>query len=176
MSAAAVAACIQQLDALSRERALSDKESLLLERLIRQEGSARKLPRRQRNPRKRPEPPTLEQRLQATLDSMVEDGMEPRAIYLAPADVLAASAAGIAETFRDVPIRVLKGRGRSCIYSKQGVARSLGQRGAGHIPYPFFTSSSSPWSVASPTVTGDLQRECDDGHSTMYLPDAGERS
>lgn len=150
MSAATVTTCIQQLDAISRERALTDKESLLLERLIRQEGSARKLPRRQRSPRKRPEPPTLVQRLQATLHSMVEDGMEPRAIYLAPADVSAATAAGITERFRDVPIRLAKGRGRSCIYSKQGVARSLGQRGAGHKPYPFFTCSSSAETVGSP--------------------------
>ena len=74
---------------------------------------------------------------------MRTDLMAPRAVYLAPEDLAAAAELGFSEAIDGVPIRPTRGRGRSCIYSKQGVARSLGQRGAGAVPYPFIASSSS---------------------------------
>ncbi len=149
--AASAADGIATLDALGRTRALTDEESQLLERLIKRQSAA--APSQGREPlrrRSRKEPPSIEQRLQSTLESMRADWMAPRAIYLAPQDLAAAAEKGLREEFDGVPIRPAKGRGRSCIYSKQGVARALGQRGAGALTYPFITSSSPAGSVESP--------------------------
>ncbi|OWK32266.1 hypothetical protein SPMU_05880 [Sphingomonas mucosissima] len=135
--AASIADAIATLDALSRTRALTDDESLRLERLLnRQKASA---PTKQGKPaRRRPRPASasIEERVRSTLATMRTDFMAPRAIYLAPDDLLAATELGFSEAIDGVPIRPARGRGRSCIYSKQGVARSLGQRGAGAVPYP----------------------------------------
>ena len=157
--AASAAEGIARLDALSRTRALTEDESRLLERLINRQKSA--VPSPDRKPmrrRSRPEPPSIEQRLQSTLESMRADWMAPRAIYLAPEDLAAAAEKGLREEFDGVPIRPAKGRAKSCIYSKQGVARALGQRGAGAVPYPFITSSSPAGRVESPAGGGNDAR------------------
>lgn len=143
-AAATIAEAIAALDALSRTRALTDDESLRLERLLnRQAASAPAKPPKRTVRQPRPAPPSIAERVRSTLASMRTDLMAPRAVYLAPEDLAAAAELGFSEAIDGVPIRPTRGRGRSCIYSKQGVARSLGQRGAGAVPYPFIASSSS---------------------------------
>ncbi|OWK27894.1 hypothetical protein [Sphingomonas dokdonensis] len=142
-AAASVADAIATLDALSRTRALTHDESLRLERLLNRQNASAPAKRRPRIGRRpRPVPPSIEERVRTTLASMRADFMAPRAIYLAPDDLVAATELGFREAIDGVPIRPTRGRARSCIYSKQGVARSLGQRGAGAVPYPFIASSS----------------------------------
>ncbi len=147
---ASIADGIATLDALSRKRALTYDESCQLERLINRQKAASAPPNRKPSIRRyRPAPASLDQRLRSTLATMRADFMSPRAIYLAEEDLAAAAALGFPDAFDGLPIRPVKGRGRSCIYSKQGVARSLGQRGAGAVPYPFITSSSPAGQVES---------------------------
>lgn len=157
--AASIADGIATLDALSRKRALTEVESRQLESLINRQKAASSPPNRTRSIRRsRPAPPSLDERLRSTLQTMRADFMAPRAIYLAGEDLAAAAAMGFPDTFDGLPIRPVKGRGRSCIYSAQGVARSLGQRGAGAVPYPFITSSSPAGSVESPAGGGNDAR------------------
>lgn len=157
--AASIADGIATLDALSRKRALTEDESRQLERLInRQKAASAPQDRKPSIRRSRPAPPSLDQRLRSTLQTMRADFMAPRAIYLAEEDLAAAAALGFANEFDGLPIRPVKGRGRSCIYSKQGVARSLGQRGVGAVPYPFITSSSPAGQVESPAGGGASAR------------------
>jgi hypothetical protein len=156
---ASMADGIAALDALSRKRALTEEESRQLERLINRQKAASAPPNRKPSIRRsRPVPASLDQRLRSTLATMRADFMVPRAIYLAEADLAAAAALGFPDAFDGLPIRPVKGRGRSCIYSNQGVARSLGQRGVGAVPYPFITSSSPAGQVESPVGGGDSAR------------------
>lgn len=129
MARAAVEGEIARLDALSRTRALTDRESARLARLITVD--RRYAYGRSERTKSRPAPckavaGTIVQRLDATLASMGNEGLSVRAIYLVPDDLaeLAATCRSTDE-YAGHAVRRAKGGAPSRVYSKHGVARAV---------------------------------------------------
>lgn len=141
MTRAAVTEQIARLDALSRTRALDDRESRQLSRLITVERRYNRRPRPMREPPRpiagasvavkgvRPAAATIVDRIDATLVRMAAEGMAVRAIYLNSEDhaqLCRVSAPGIAaDAFRGHEVRTDTKRRLSLIYSTRGVARAV---------------------------------------------------
>ena len=64
----------------------------------------------------------LERRIVATIAAAAQEGLEARAIYLTPGD---RAEFGGATHAADVPVRDSKGRGRSMLYCRHGIARAI---------------------------------------------------
>lgn len=142
MTYAAVSEQIAKLDAISRTRALDDRESRTLARLITVERRYNRRPRASREPPAprsgcpaavvkgvRPPASSIVDRIDATLVRMAAEGMDVRAIYLTAEDhatlCRVRSPEIAADRFRGHIVRTDPSRRLSLIYSTRGVARAV---------------------------------------------------